>query len=513
MSDDLELIAYLIKTNQSFCQYITSWKTVYLFSEHINNQIKWNELFDYLIKMHQLCCHYIPSWKTGNSFNKYIKDQIKWNDLIDEDYMYLASSKLSKEIQIQILSTVNISNKTSKQLCLLSIKLTSSVPIIKLTLTEDILHTNITGNGIVYKCESFTEWPIIENNTKCFCTKQEFINRFNEFTCNIFDLMDDSFPWNNIAFAGGAISKMLRSTYDIKYMIVSDVDMFIIADDIDASMKIAETVINWFYNKFRDSIYFTSSYRFIDIYIDNIRRHYQLVIKNYKSINALFYTFDQSHVRCAYFKKEINCFPEFVYAIQTSTTFGFNDNNLYRIVKSLIDGFNYTSNNNQLIENLIYVKRNDNTWNNIISKKYCVYYPINIFNTSQERNINEVLLKKITKKNIHRYVKPLMPKANEAHYVHELNVDNMTIKSSYVYYLDEKLNVIIPNLTIVYYATEMLTEDNESMNLLNSLIYDLLLRPMHKKIVLDTYPKTDTFDAIVQIKIGSSIKYIIHEII
>jgi hypothetical protein len=183
--------------------------------------------------------------------------------------------------------------------------------------------------------------------------------RFTQFTYGIFDKAPNPaiaatgarFPFANVVFAGGSITKILGAEFDPKQARQSDVDMFVIADSYAKQSAVFREIIDWFAGPF---VYFASNGSVTTIYIRDIARKFQVITPENSSPFTVIARFDVTHIQWCFFENRFLGTPEACRAMREKVT---RFNNLHRLkdcrlVKALYCGYSIHK-NPDIIDNSI----------------------------------------------------------------------------------------------------------------------------------------------------------------
>ncbi len=177
----------------------------------------------------------------------------------------------------------------------------------------------------------------------------EAVACFKKFTCNMLEKplnpkVTKPFPYANVAFAGGSITKILDSKYDVKHSRQSDADIFVFAKTFDERAKIFEEIVEWFrtYNVGTTvRTYYAVRGSVMTIYIKDIARKFQVISINSKSAYEIISRFDLTHIQWMLYEGVFYGTPEACQAMREKVTRFNNTNRLKvdRMVKALYCGY------------------------------------------------------------------------------------------------------------------------------------------------------------------------------
>jgi hypothetical protein len=152
----------------------------------------------------------------------------------------------------------------------------------------------------IWNCDSISELPKLEVGTSVACGYDEFLRRFEEFTCGVFKTSPnparagEKFNWTNIVIAGGSVRQMIESVY--KPRPSSDVDIFICAPDFEEGKKIYTYLRDWFTSP---KTLFAVRSSVLYIAIEDVVRTFQVICSDSKSVYSVINRFDTSQIQWA----------------------------------------------------------------------------------------------------------------------------------------------------------------------------------------------------------------------
>jgi hypothetical protein len=180
-------------------------------------------------------------------------------------------------------------------------------------------------------------------------------DRFSRFTCGKFGAPPNKnvvtpFPFGNVAFAGGAITKLLAAGYKDSNARQSDVDIFIFAPTFDERSRVFEEVLNWFRvvahvepgeTIARPITYFALSGCVTTIYLKNVARKFQIVSTDASTAFDVVGRFDLSHIQWCMVNGRVFGTPDACRAMREKVTRFGNATRLRieRLVKALSCGY------------------------------------------------------------------------------------------------------------------------------------------------------------------------------
>lgn len=161
---------------------------------------------------------------------------------------------------------------------------------------------------------------LYQNGDYTINSEDIFHKKFEEFTYN---LIDDSFNWDNIAILGGSLYRLLSPIFsDFKIIPNSaDIDIFIYGPNQDDRKNALKRTLEYFKNRYGDNVYFVYGSSIINIYVKGVCRHVQIICNNVTSIIEQLEIFDCEHLQLAYFNQKLYATPMALKAIKTQVTY------------------------------------------------------------------------------------------------------------------------------------------------------------------------------------------------
>jgi hypothetical protein len=233
------------------------------------------------------------------------------------------------------------------------------------------------------------------------------MTRFHEFTCDLFKkplnpkLKDSgaTFPWENVAFAGGGATKILSADYEKKNARQSDVDLFIFGETFDDRKKTLDLVLDWFntFGEERSRTYYAIRGSVITIYIKNVNRKVQIVSSNAKDLYGIIGFFDLTHIQWALWNWRYYGTPNAALAMRSKIT-RFNNTlsvKAYRMIKAMVNGYDVEKSHEiteKIIDltSLIEDPKNEQL-QSIIRDFHGYYYPTDMSDYEPEEELKHIL--------------------------------------------------------------------------------------------------------------------------
>lgn len=229
------------------------------------------------------------------------------------------------------------------------------------------------NNLSVVKPPALFEDVIVDHTT--------MISRFNKFTYSLINKESDeiAFPIDNCVFAGGSISKILSSNYDIKNARQSDCDIFIIAENYKDRSDAYEKILAWFNSM--GKVYYAVRGSVTSVYIKNVPRKFQIITND--GINPLdvINRFDMTHIQWCMYKGKIYGTSGACRSMRSKVSYLHNVKRLrpLRLIKALHCGYSIHKNNTVINEHIDITEIVNNPKSpqtqKLIRELYNWYYP------------------------------------------------------------------------------------------------------------------------------------------
>ena len=154
------------------------------------------------------------------------------------------------------------------------------------------------------------------------------------------DGKNTEFPFSNVVFSGGAVSKILSAEYDPKHSRQSDVDLFVFANNFEERSRLFKEVIDWFTGNAND-VYYAIRGSVVSIYVKNIPRKFQVISIAARSSHEIINRFDLSHIQWFYADGKFSGSPEAYRSMRERVSHFNNDARLRvpRLIKALYHGY------------------------------------------------------------------------------------------------------------------------------------------------------------------------------
>ncbi|QYB17407.1 hypothetical protein PV-S19_0043 [Pacmanvirus S19] len=222
---------------------------------------------------------------------------------------------------------------------------------------------HVPTNYPVWSCNGISVCTAPEVGESTIASIIEARQRLNEFTYGLLEkplnpAVNKPFPFENVAFAGGAAAKILGSSYNRRNARQSDADLFIFAKTYEERSKIFQQVIDWFKTfdpKLKTSrTYYALRGSVTTVYIKDIARKFQIISINSSNPYEIVSRFDLSHIQWCVLNGQFFGTPEACKAMREKVTKCINTRHLKtnRMVKALHCGYSIFKDDN-IVENHI----------------------------------------------------------------------------------------------------------------------------------------------------------------
>lgn len=234
-------------------------------------------------------------------------------------------------------------------------------------------------------------------------------NRMKEFTHSMLDIplnpnVTKPFPFANVIFAGGAVTKILGADYNKKNARQSDADLFIVAKSFEERSRVFEEVINWFrtYNVTTEittaaKTYYALRGSVTTIYIKDIARKFQVISINKTNPYEVIARFDLTHIQWCAVNGQFFGTPEACRSMRERITRFNNTHRLRteRLIKALHCGYSILK-EQEVIEKHIDITELIGDPNSLQLQKYKRdlygwYYPQSIPDMEPEEETQHIL--------------------------------------------------------------------------------------------------------------------------
>ncbi len=205
-------------------------------------------------------------------------------------------------------------------------------------LTEFFNHSPVSAD--IWACAGISVIKVPSIGETTIATKEVVKQRFSTFTHG---KITESFPYENVVFAGGAIAKMVAADFQMKNARQSDVDMFIIGKTNEERAKAFESVIKWFSGP---NTFYALRGSVATIYIKDVNRKFQIISMNNTNPYEVISRFDLTHIQWCSWRGQFLGTPEACFAMKEKLTRFNNIGRLKtnRLVKALHCGYDIEKN-------------------------------------------------------------------------------------------------------------------------------------------------------------------------
>lgn len=193
-----------------------------------------------------------------------------------------------------------------------------------------------------WSCEGIAANPMPELGATVLAAQEVAKDRFHRFTKGFFLKAPNpsctTFPFKNVAFAGGSITKMLCKDYDPDKDLQSDCDMFVFGRDVFERARIFEEVLKWFDTP---NTYYAVRGSVTSIYIKDIQRKFQVISMCNSNPFEVIGNFDMTHISWTYLNGTFYGTPSACRAMREKMT-RFNNVprlRVTRLIKALYNGY------------------------------------------------------------------------------------------------------------------------------------------------------------------------------
>ena len=187
-----------------------------------------------------------------------------------------------------------------------------------------------------------------------------------EFSKRLIDKLgkyiDENFDWSNVLIAGGLISGLIDSDYDVKKYEQSDIDIFVYGLDNKKVMRIIQYIYEYFSIKLKNNFYsfaYIPHSSIISIVIPG-ECTLQIIGTLFETKMDVLRSFDMTHCQVGYDDKGIIYTSEFIDAITSRTTVITTKSvNAYRLVKAYHRGYSIADPEYCYIKNIFHKYTNE----------------------------------------------------------------------------------------------------------------------------------------------------------
>lgn len=198
-----------------------------------------------------------------------------------------------------------------------------------------------------WKCESVSIQKPITVGQCMLATREQFDRCLHEFTAGIFQkspnpAVTTPFPFENVVFSGGLLSKMISADSAIGRAKQADVDLFIHAKNFTERTKIFDSILEWFDTSktANPRTYYAVIGSVVSIYMVGIDRKFQIIAGNSTDAYGCISKFDMTHVQWIY-NGQLMAIPDACKALRERLSYIRNIPRLKmeRIIKGMYSGF------------------------------------------------------------------------------------------------------------------------------------------------------------------------------
>lgn len=159
----------------------------------------------------------------------------------------------------------------------------------------------------VWKCEGISIHPKPALGQSQLVDKAEFLIRLLKITDGVFErplnpTVTTPFPFENVVFSGGLLTKIICNDAPIERARQADIDLFIHATNFADRSAVFERLIQWFDTSktANPRTFFAVHGSVVTIYIKDIDRKFQIVAGDSQSAYGCIHRFDMTHVQWLY---------------------------------------------------------------------------------------------------------------------------------------------------------------------------------------------------------------------
>jgi BTB/POZ domain len=198
---------------------------------------------------------------------------------------------------------------------------------------------------MVPSVQRFNEPTLIKNNnftlgSRIFCTQEEFMRSFMEFTYNIPTLITKY--WDNICISGGSIARLLNNSIRENPMPSNaDVDIFIFGKTLEERQATCNYLVAEVFEKnFPGKCWYTIKRAVMTVTVQGIPRQFQIICTSAKTNYQIVDNFDLTHVQMLYQNGNVYATPDAILSHLYMTSL-IKKNSIFasRLHKALLDGF------------------------------------------------------------------------------------------------------------------------------------------------------------------------------
>jgi hypothetical protein len=253
-------------------------------------------------------------------------------------------------------------------------------------------------------CKNISVVKTLEVGQCTIVDKSTAMMRMEEFTCGLLNkplnpTLNATFPWENVAFAGGGATKILSADYEKKNARQSDVDLFVLGETFEIRKKVLDLLLEWFntFGEERSRSYYAIRGSVITIYIKGVNRKIQIVSSNAKTIYDIIGRFDLTHIQWAYWNGRFYGTPLAASAMKTKLTRFSNTRSVkaYRLIKAMVNGYDIEKSKTIMdtiidISALVEDPKNDQL-QSIIREFHGYYYPTEMPDYEPDEELRHIL--------------------------------------------------------------------------------------------------------------------------
>lgn len=242
-----------------------------------------------------------------------------------------------------------------------------------------------------WKCDGFSLVARPHVGENVVVDADTALARLHEFSCGV--SLGPQFPWENVAIAGGCISKIIGADYDKKNARQSDFDIFPFGRTFEERSAVFNKLIDYFRDSFGARAYYAINASVVSIYIKGINRKFQIISSNATSVWSVISKFDMTHVQIAYWNGRFYCTPLAAIAMREKLTRLSNTHSVkaYRLVKALTCGYDVETSKNIIdITPLVEDPKSEQV-QSILRGLHEYYYPTDMPGYDPEEELKHIL--------------------------------------------------------------------------------------------------------------------------
>lgn len=203
-----------------------------------------------------------------------------------------------------------------------------------------------TGPTDIWDCKDISVVKPPVAGDYLLAPKVTVLDRIREFTYGVLDkplnpANTTPFPFANVMFAGGAITKLVARDYSAAAARASDADLFIFGANFEERARVFDEVLAWFTSDRPNHVYYAVRGSVATIYIKDIRRKFQVISIDSVTPYDVIAHFDITHIQWGWVNGGLVATPGACQAMVEKITRVSNDARLraIRMIKALHCGY------------------------------------------------------------------------------------------------------------------------------------------------------------------------------